>query len=71
MLPKMRLALTNSPGATMATAAGTWWGALNSVTYVVDHELGRDQSASLRTAWLGQKAGLKRRAVELALDYAK
>lgn len=70
MLPKLRLALTHAPGATMATAAGTWWGAVNAVTYVVDHELGRDQSAALRTAWLGAKAGLKRRAVDLAIQKA-
>lgn len=70
MLPKLRNALTHAPGAQMPTAVGTWWGALNAVTYVVDHELGRDQSASLRTAWLGAKANLKRRAVGLAIKAA-
>jgi len=71
MLPKLQLALTNSPGAQMPTALGTWWGNLNAVTYVIDHEIGRDRSASLRTAWLGAKAGMKRRAVGLALRYAQ
>jgi phage/plasmid-like protein (TIGR03299 family) len=71
MLVKMRKALTHSPGATLPSAAGTWWGALNAVSYVVDHELGRDQSAALRTAWMGSKAGLKRRAVLLAVEAAK
>lgn len=70
MLPKLRLALTHAPGATLPTAEGTWWGAVNAVTYIVDHELGRDQSASLRTAWLGQKANLKRRAIKIAIDRA-
>lgn len=70
MLPKLQLALTHAPGAQMPTALGTWWGAANAVTYVVDHELGRDQSASLRTAWLGAKAALKRRAVGLAIKRA-
>lgn len=70
MLPKFRQALTHSPGSQLATAAGTWWGALNAVTHVVDHEIGRDQSASLRTAWLGQKANMKRRAVALAIKAA-
>lgn len=71
MLPKLRLALQYAPGAQMMTAAGTWWGAVNAVTYVVDHEIGRDQSAALRTAWLGQKAALKKRAVELAIQRAR
>lgn len=71
MLPKLRQALTHAPGATLPTAEGTWWGALNAVTFVVDHELGRDQSASLRTAWMGQKAAMKRRAVDLAIEAAK
>lgn len=70
MLPKLRMALTHSPGAELPSAAGTWWGALNAVTYVVDHQLGRDQSAALRTAWMGAKAGLKRRAVDLAVKRA-
>jgi phage/plasmid-like protein (TIGR03299 family) len=68
MLPKLRLALTHAPGAALNTAQGTWWGAVNAVTFVVDHELGRDQSASLRTAWLGTKANLKRRAIKIAID---
>lgn len=71
MLVKMQKALTESPGATLASAEGTWWGALNAVSYVVDHEVGRDQSAALRTAWMGAKAGLKRRAVSLAMEAAK
>lgn len=70
MLPRLRLAYSQAPGAQLSTAAGTWWGAVNAVTYVVDHELGRDQSASLRTAWLGAKANLKRRAIGLALQRA-
>jgi phage/plasmid-like protein (TIGR03299 family) len=71
MLPRLRAALTHAPGSQLPTAIGTWWGAANAVTYVVDHELGRDQSAALRTAWLGAKAGLKRRAIKLAIDRAK
>lgn len=70
MLPKFERALEASPGARLGTAAGTWWGALNAVTYVVDHEIGRERSSALRTAWLGGKAILKRRAVDLALRAA-
>ena len=71
MLEKLRLALTHSPGSQLPSAAGTWWGALNAVTFVVDHELGRDQSAALRTSWMGGKAVLKRRAVDLAIKEAR
>lgn len=69
-LPKIQEALTYAPGQNLNTAEGTWWGALNAVTYVVDHELGRDRSAALSSAWLGQKAALKRRALDLALKHA-
>lgn len=63
-------ALEKAPGAQLSTCKGTWWGAVNAVTYIVDHELGRDESAALRTAWLGQKAIMKRRAMRFALDRA-
>lgn len=70
MLPKLRQALTHAPGAQLPSALGTWWGAANAVTFIVDHELSRDQSAGLRTAWLGAKANLKRRALKLAIERA-
>lgn len=70
MLPKLRKALLTAPGATLRTAEGTWWGALNAVTQVIDHGVGRDQDASLRTAWFGVKAGIKRNAAELAVKRA-
>jgi len=70
MLNKLREAFHHGPGAQLTTARGTLWGAVNAVTFVVDHELGRDQSASLRTAWLGGKAALKRRALDLAVERA-
>lgn len=70
-LPKFREALEYAPGATISTAAGTWWGALNAVTYVIDHETGRsDRGIAMRNAWLGNTAGIKRRALDLALQYA-
>lgn len=70
MLPKLRLALEQSPGHELVSRAGTLWGAVNAVTYVVDHETGHDRSAALHTAWLGQKAALKRRALDLAIKRA-
>lgn len=71
MLPKLRLALEHSPGAMLPSAAGTWWGALNAVSYVIDHETGRERDTALRNAWLGNYANVKRRAVDLALARAK
>lgn len=72
MLPKFRAALTNEKaGALMSSAEGTWWGALNAVTFVADHQTGRDESTNLRSSWLGTRAALKRRATELAIERAK
>lgn len=71
MFPKLRQALETSPGHDLPTAAGTWWGALNAVTYVVDHETGRNRSTTLRNVWLGDLAAKKRTAFELATTYAK
>lgn len=71
MLPKFRAALEKAPGASLASAAGTWWGALNAVTYVVDHETGVTRDTALRGAWIGNHAQTKRRALSLALELAK
>jgi phage/plasmid-like protein (TIGR03299 family) len=71
LLPKFLEALETSPGAAMVTAKGTLWGAVNAVTFTIDHEDGRERSTALRNAWLGHKANIKRRALDLALDRAK
>lgn len=61
-----------SPGSTMASAKGTWWGALNAVTYVVDHpRRASSEGSSLYSAWFGNGANVKRRAMEKALEYAQ
>lgn len=70
MLPKFRDALEKGPGALLPSAAGMWWGALNAVTHVADHQTGRDTSSNLRSTWLGTRAALKRRATELAIERA-
>lgn len=67
-LEKFQLALQFAPGAKLDTAKGTWWGAINAVTYVADHQLGRSRDAGLTSAWFGQAALMKKRAVELALE---
>jgi phage/plasmid-like protein (TIGR03299 family) len=55
-------------GAELASAKGTAWGLLNAVTEFVDHEK-RARSADYRmdSAWFGQGAILKQRALHAAL----
>jgi phage/plasmid-like protein (TIGR03299 family) len=56
-------------GAELASARGTAWGLLNAVTEFVDHEK-RARSADYRmdSAWFGQGAMLKQRALHGALS---
>lgn len=56
-------------GAELASAKGTAWGLLNAVTEFVDHEK-RARSADYRmdSAWFGQGALLKQRALHTALS---
>lgn len=68
--PKYTAALEFAPGADLPSAKGTWWGALNAVSYVVDHEQGRSRDTALKNAWLGNQSKLKRRALRLALEGA-
>lgn len=56
-------------GAELAAAQGTAWGLLNSVTEFVDHERrARSQEYRLDSAWFGQGANLKQRALDQALQ---
>lgn len=65
-------ALETSPGADLKTAKGTWWGALNAVTYVVDHKSrSMEEGNALHSAWFGGGANTKRKALEKALEYAR
>lgn len=70
MLPLFREALHQAPGQDAASARGTWWGAFNAVTYVIDHEIGKQRDTALRTAWFGNKARVKRDALTIALKRA-
>jgi hypothetical protein len=62
--------ITNSPGADLKSANGTWWGALNGVTYAVDHLVGREDTR-LSSAWYGERASTKALALDLAVTYAQ
>lgn len=58
-------------GSDLISAKGTAWGLLNAVTEFVDHEK-RARSADYRmdSAWFGQGAALKQRALHNALNLA-
>ena len=56
-------------GAELAAAKGTAWGLLNAVTEFVDHERkARNQEYRLDSAWFGQGAQLKQRALDHAMQ---
>jgi len=61
----------NGRGAELMAAKGTAWGLLCAVTEFVDHER-RARSAEYRldSAWFGQGANLKQRALDQALQLA-
>ena len=70
VLVKLRESWASAPGADMDGAKGTLWGALNAVTYDVDHKLGGDADLRLRNAWFGYRADDKQRALDIALQVA-
>lgn len=58
-------------GAELSAANGTAWGLLCAVTEYVDHEKrARNSAYRLDSAWFGQGATLKQRALEKALQLA-
>tara|TARA_R110000796_G_scaffold187950_2_gene304857 strand:- start:1353 stop:2321 length:969 start_codon:yes stop_codon:yes gene_type:complete len=60
--------LETQPGAKFGE--GTWWQALNSVTYLTDHEMGRNAETRMQSAWFGQNQARKLVAVNKAVEYA-
>ena len=63
--------IDTSPGATMKSAKGTWWGALNGVTYKEDHQRSsKGEGNGLHSAWFGVGANRKAKALDLAIQYA-
>ena len=56
-------------GAALTAAKGTAWGLLCAVTEFVDHERrARSQEYRLDSAWFGQGATVKQRALDAALQ---
>ena len=62
-------ALHTQPGAEFAQ--GSWWSALNAVTYVTDHQLGRSGDTRLNSIWYGATRTKKIEAVKKAVEYAE
>lgn len=62
-------ALHTQPGAHFGE--GTWWQALNSVTYLTDHIMGKSADARLYSSWYGINQTRKVKAVNKAIDYAE
>lgn len=50
---------------------GSWWQALNAVTYLCDHELGRSNDTRLTSAWFGSNSKRKVDALNLAVKMAE
>lgn len=61
--------LDKQPGAELAN--GTWWNAVNAITYYTDHHAGRSADSRLNSAWFGLNQGKKLRALNLAVEYAQ
>jgi phage/plasmid-like protein (TIGR03299 family) len=57
------------PGA--GFAQGSWWQAFNAVTFMTDHEIGRNADTRLTSAWFGPNRSLKLKALETAVEYAE
>jgi phage/plasmid-like protein (TIGR03299 family) len=67
-MKRFREALTHAPGQDLFK--GTWWNAFNAVTYTVDHVAGQNENRLYR-AWYGSGSVMKRRALDLAVEFAK
>ena len=68
---KHRLAnryLMSQPGSDYGF--GTWWHAFNTVTYLYDHKLGRNDTSRLNSNFYGTGMQSKRKAFTKALEYA-
>jgi len=61
--------LDTQPGAKFGE--GSWWQALNSVTYLTDHEMGRSADTRMTSAWFGTNQNRKQLAVSKAIEYAE
>jgi phage/plasmid-like protein (TIGR03299 family) len=61
--------MDTQPGAELFP--GTWWNALNAVTYMTDHQLGRTADTRMQSAWFGSNQTRKLKAVNTAIEFAE
>jgi len=61
--------METQPGAQYAR--GSWWQAINTVTYMTDHVLGRTADTRLQSAWFGLNQTKKVDALNLAVQMAE
>jgi hypothetical protein len=64
----LKALFTSAPGQQLATAKETLWGAVNAVTFYVDHVRGRTIENRLDSAWFGPGKLLKQKAWDLATE---
>ena len=50
---------------------GSYWNAVNAVTFMTDHELGRTADARMQSAWFGANQAKKLKAMNTALEMAE
>lgn len=60
--------LETQPGTQFAP--GSWWQAVNAVTFMTNHMLGKSQDRRLASTWYGSNKNLNSKAIKLALEYA-
>lgn len=70
-MEELMLAYRTGPGSQLLTAKGTAWGAVNAVTFLTDHMVGRARDTALNKAWFGKNDALKTNALRLAMTSAK
>jgi len=61
-------ALFKGEGLGADVAGNTLWGTVNAVTQYIDYERGKQQDTGLDTAWFGEGALLKERALAMAQE---
>jgi len=71
VIQRLGSVLKNAPGSDLASARGTLWGAVNAVTYDIDHNgVGRtDESKFIASQW-GKGADIKQRMYDAACKLA-
>jgi hypothetical protein len=71
VIQRLGAALKNAPGSDLASARGTLWGAVNAVTYDIDHNgVGRtDESKFIASQW-GKGSEIKQRMWDAACKLA-